>query len=214
MHYVRNAWCGWNWPNLIVLRRIIQLQNPLPERIMNSEADTIKEKEKAAEQEMLSQFRSAGLKNVSVTAKYLSGKIVFRLSGPREEVNRARRYINKTNKKNSPFRRILLSALLLLFVLTIYFEAAFRISTAKTGEVKWGVTPPALYYSSDAPSFPWRKYLYGKRSDLNLGKIRLSVSVYTEKGTYWVYVEGGKFYQQLRGGGWHELRSASDALND
>ncbi|MDB6128914.1 MAG: hypothetical protein JWM04_21 [Verrucomicrobiales bacterium] len=69
----------------------------------------------------------------------------------------------------------------------------------------------SLYYSTDAPAFPWRKYLYGKRSDLNL---RLSVSVYTKKGTYWDYVEEGKFYQQLRGGGWHELRSASDALND
>jgi hypothetical protein len=93
-------------------------------------------------------------------------------------------------------RRRLLIALTVLLLAAVLYEVAFRYCTAASGEVDMKAQPPRIYYSDDLlSSFAWRRAIFGLRTHLPFGKVRLA------KGTG-AYVDGGRFYRRLRDGGW------------
>jgi hypothetical protein len=84
-------------------------------------------------------------------------------------------------------------------IIAILYEFAFRSTTAASGEVDMKAQPPRVYYSDDLLSaFKWRRALFGFRTHLPFGKVRLA------KGTG-AYVDGGRFYRRLPDGGWQDM---------
>ena len=58
---------------------------------------------------------------------------------------------------------------------------------------------PRVYYSDDLVSaFEWRRAMFGFRTELPLGNVRLA------NGTG-AYVDGGRFYRRLADGGWQDV---------
>ena len=93
-------------------------------------------------------------------------------------------------------KRIFISVGALLALLAVY-EVAFRAVAAGCGEIDMSAHPPRVYYSDDSLSpLPWRSALFGFRTRLPLGKVKLCPHV---------YVEGGRFYRHLDDGGWQDL---------
>ena len=69
-------------------------------------------------------------------------------------------------------RRIKIIALVLIIALVSY-EAAFRICTAKWGEVDMQSKPARVYYSEDLSlPFPLLRYCFGFRTKLPFGKVQ------------------------------------------
>jgi hypothetical protein len=95
-------------------------------------------------------------------------------------------------------RRIKIIAAILVIVVFAY-ESAFRLCTAKWGEVDMQSNPPRVYYSEDLSlPFPILKFCFGFRTELPIGKVRLS------EGSG-AYVDGGRFYRRLPDGSWRDL---------
>ena len=101
--------------------------------------------------------------------------------------------------RRSMRRAFLMTIGTVVFVAALY-ELAFRYCTAASGEVDMKAQPPGVYYSSDLPSsFQWRKAVFGFRTRLAFGKVRLASGA---------YVDGGKFYRRLSDGSWQDVTSA------
>ena len=98
-------------------------------------------------------------------------------------------------------RRIIISFYVVVLI-TAFYELAFRYCTAASGEVDMEAQPPRVYYSEDllAP-FPWRRALFGLRTDLPFGKVPLA------KRTG-AYVDGGRIYRRLSDGSWQDVTDA------
>ena len=95
-------------------------------------------------------------------------------------------------------RRIFIS-LGVVLLLVLFYESAFRYVTASSGEVDMKAQPPRVYYSDDLfASFPWRQSIFGFRTHLPFGKVRLS------QGSG-AYVSGGRFYRKLPDGSWQDV---------
>ena len=98
-------------------------------------------------------------------------------------------------------RRIYIITVVFL-VAVIGYEIAFRVCTAKWGEVDTRATPPRVYYSADLfLPFPLLKCVFGIRTHLPLGMVRLS------KGTG-AAVDGGRFYRHMPDGTWQDFTDA------
>src|SRR5262245_3891468 len=96
-------------------------------------------------------------------------------------------------------RRRILICFGVVMVLVVLYEISFRVVTASCGEVDMEAHSPRVYYSDDLmASFAWRQVLFGFRTKLPFGKVRLS------KGSG-AYVDGGRFYQRLPDGTWRDL---------
>jgi hypothetical protein len=86
-----------------------------------------------------------------------------------------------------------------LVVVVIGYEAAFRVCTANWGEVDTHATPPRVYYSTDLDwPFPLLRCVFGIRTHLPLGMVRLS------KGSG-AAVDGSRFYRHLPDGTWQDF---------
>ena len=95
-------------------------------------------------------------------------------------------------------RRLLIGFGVLLLAVLLY-ELAFRYTTAASGEVDMQVRPPRVYYSEDLlSSLQWRRAIFGFRTQLPFGKVRLA----TGTGAY---IDGGRFYRRLKDGGWQDM---------
>ena len=95
-------------------------------------------------------------------------------------------------------RRILILLGVVIALATVY-EVSFRTVTASCGEVDMKARPPRVYYSDDLlSSFAWRRMLFGFRTRLPFGKVRLS------EGSG-AYVDAGRFYRRLADGSWQDL---------
>jgi len=93
-------------------------------------------------------------------------------------------------------KRVIISAAAVL-VLALGYEVAFRYVAANSGEVDVRAHPPRVYFSDDLlSSIPWRSALFGFRTRLSFGKVRLCPKL---------YVSGGRFYRRLPDGGWQDL---------
>jgi hypothetical protein len=93
-------------------------------------------------------------------------------------------------------RRVIISVAVVL-VLALGYEIAFRCVAANCGEVNMKAHPPRVYFSDDLlSSVPWRGALFGFRTLLPFGKVRLCPKL---------YVSGGRFYGRLPDGGWQDL---------
>jgi hypothetical protein len=93
-------------------------------------------------------------------------------------------------------RRILIILGVVIVLATLY-EISFRQVTASCGEVDMKAHPPCVYYSDDLLSpFAWRTMLFGFRTRLPFGKVKLCPNV---------YVDGGRFYHQLPDGRWQDM---------
>jgi hypothetical protein len=87
-----------------------------------------------------------------------------------------------------------------LLLLVGVYEAAFRYVTASCGEVDMKARPPRVYYSEDLISpVPWRRFMFGFRTDLPFGKVKMCPNV---------YVDGGRFYRHMPDGSWQDLTDA------
>jgi hypothetical protein len=96
-------------------------------------------------------------------------------------------------------RRHLLVASGILILAAVLYEMAFRFCTGASGEVDLKAQPPRVYYSDDLlSSFEWRRAVFGFRTHLSFGKVRLA------KNTG-AYVDGGRFYRRLPDGGWQDM---------
>jgi hypothetical protein len=89
---------------------------------------------------------------------------------------------------------ILIGALL---ALAVVYEVAFRFITADCGLVDATTNPPRVYYSRDALSFPWRNLIFGVRTRLPFGKVRLAPEH--------LYVDGGRVYCRAPDGAWLDM---------
>lgn len=93
-------------------------------------------------------------------------------------------------------KRVIIS-LSAVLVLALGYEVAFRWVAANCGEVDMKTHPPRVYFSDDLLSpVPWRSALFGFRTRLPFGKIRLCPKL---------YVSGGRFYRRLPDGRWQDL---------
>ncbi|HSY10425.1 MAG TPA: hypothetical protein VK840_05870 [Candidatus Dormibacteraeota bacterium] len=95
-------------------------------------------------------------------------------------------------------RRIKIITVILVIVVFSY-EVAFRLCTAKWGEVDMQSKSPRVYYSEDLSlPFPILRLCFGFRTEFPIGKVRLS------EGSG-AYVDGSRFYRRLPDGSWRDL---------
>ena len=86
-----------------------------------------------------------------------------------------------------------------LVVIVVGYEAAFRICTAKWGEVDMQSKPPRVYYSADLMlPFPVLRFCFGFRTELPLGRVSLSEGSRAS-------VDGGRFYWGMPDGSWRDV---------
>ena len=97
-------------------------------------------------------------------------------------------------------RRVLIFSICALG-LTVAYEATFRYVTASSGLVDMQQRQPRIIYSNDSVSFPWRRMLFGFRTRLPFGKVKL----WPEH----LYVDGGKIYSHLPDGGWMDMTNGA-----
>jgi hypothetical protein len=101
------------------------------------------------------------------------------------------------NNKLGVMRRRIFISLGVVLVLALFYELTFRYVTASCGEVDMKAQPPRVYYSEDLmASLPWRRMLFGFRTALPFGKVKLCPNL---------YVDGGRFYRHLPDGSWQDL---------
>jgi hypothetical protein len=92
---------------------------------------------------------------------------------------------------------IVAGVLLVLLVLAVAYELAFRAVAAEYGELDLRARPARVcYYEDELPPFPWRSALFGLRTRLPLGKVRLRCGA---------YVNGGRVYRRLPDKSWEDL---------
>ena len=92
-----------------------------------------------------------------------------------------------------------------VLALALVYEIAFRIITANCGLVDMQASPPRVVYGHDAPQFPWRRLIFGARTRLSFGKVRLAPEH--------LYVDGGKIYCRLPDGKWLDMERPGPATS-
>lgn len=79
----------------------------------------------------------------------------------------------------------------------VVYEVTFRCITANCGLVDMQASPPRVVYGHDVPQFPWRRMIFGFRTRLPFGKVRLAPEH--------LYVDGGRIYCRLPDGRWLDM---------